>query len=477
VAVTAWKICGTGANDSSTGAVAWSNPTNIQANNNTRATSALSVSNTTTQILRATNFGFTTSDIPSGSTIDGIEVGIDRQKGSGGTNNATDLLVRLRTSSGQTGSDKATATAWPNGDAVATYGGATDTWSAGLSDSDILSSGFGVDIQAQRTGGSPTAAVDYVEVRVHYTEPSSPNEGWATLSAIAGMEAVGEAPSTAPSEGHATLSAVAGMQAVGEAPSETDPGTAGSHPATRAEAYPETYGRGDERLYGSYVNTRYQAYPEAYGFNGPLGGIIGEGWGTLSAIAGMTASGYRTSTGAAVVAAVAGMEAIGARASTGYGQLSATASMDASGARESAGYGSLSAVAGMQAFGDAGGGGHATLSAVAGMQAAGARASAGSATLGAVASMEAVGARVSSGSGELSAVASMEAMGSRTSSGYGTLSAVAGMQAVGSANIIPGEDYAETLGVLRAVEGELGILRGRDENLEVLRTIAETLER
>jgi hypothetical protein len=170
--VTAWKGAGNGANDSSIGAVAWSNPGNITASNNSRALASLNATNTTTQILRATSFGFTAADIPPGSAVVGIEVEIERQKGSGGSNTATDLLIRLRNASGQAGDDKATGTGWPSTDGTATYGGGADTWSAGLTDSDLRDSGFGVDIRAQRTGGTPTPAVDHVRIRVHYTEPA-----------------------------------------------------------------------------------------------------------------------------------------------------------------------------------------------------------------------------------------------------------------------------------------------------------------
>ena len=172
MAVTGWKAAGTGANDASVGNSAWSNPGNITASNNTRATTGTMGAGQSSQILRATNFGFTTSDIPSGSTIDGIEIGIERQRTATGGNQVQDSTIRLRTSGGQTGTNKAVASNWPSTEAEAVYGGSTDVWSTTYTDSDIRGSDFGVDIRCARTGGTAASGgVDHVRCRVYYTEP------------------------------------------------------------------------------------------------------------------------------------------------------------------------------------------------------------------------------------------------------------------------------------------------------------------
>lgn len=171
MAVTDWKFAGTGANDNSVGNAAWSNTGNITASNNSRATTATMGAGQTSQILRATNFGFTTSDIPSGSTIDGIEVRIERSRNATGGNQVQDNLIRLRLSSGQTGDNKVVAGNWPNSDGQATYGGESDKWNTSLTDSQIRGSDFGVDIRCERTGGTAASGgVDAVEIRIHYTE-------------------------------------------------------------------------------------------------------------------------------------------------------------------------------------------------------------------------------------------------------------------------------------------------------------------
>jgi len=168
VAVTDWRLAGTGANDSSVGNAAWSNPGNIVASNDSRAVTATMSAGQTSQILRATNFGFS---IPSGSTIDGIEVRIERSRTSSGGNQVQDNLIRLRKSTGQVGDNKAVGGNWPNNDTQTTYGGDSDVWSSSFTVDEINNSGFGVDIRCERSGGTAAAGgVDAVEIRVHYTE-------------------------------------------------------------------------------------------------------------------------------------------------------------------------------------------------------------------------------------------------------------------------------------------------------------------
>lgn len=189
MAVTGWKFAGTGANDASVGDREWGNTGAIVSSDDDRANTSnsgpLRAANPTTQILRGTNFGFSTSDIPDGSTIDGIEVGIERSKADAGE--CVDLLVSLRISSGQTGDNKAdTVTGWPTqlNESEATYGGSADDWNAGLSDSDIRTTDFGVDLRAQRQSGSSVPRVDAIRIRVYYTEGGgTPTTKTTSLSA------------------------------------------------------------------------------------------------------------------------------------------------------------------------------------------------------------------------------------------------------------------------------------------------------
>lgn len=111
---------GTGANDTSFGSLAWTNPANATSSNNVYATRALS-SSTDSNYLKATNFGFS---IPSGATINGITVEIERKAAA--LISATDVRVRIVKSDGTVGTttDKAdTSITWPTTDTFKTYGG------------------------------------------------------------------------------------------------------------------------------------------------------------------------------------------------------------------------------------------------------------------------------------------------------------------------------------------------------------------
>lgn len=167
---TAWKFAGTGANIAG-GNDAWDNPGNIIADDGDVATSGVGNA-TDTQTLRATNFGFSASDIPEGAQILGIEVGVMRRTfsafGSGGA--PQDLLVRLRIAAGQVGDDKASPEFWPTVEAEKIYGAAEDDWNAGLTDADVRSAGFGVDLRVVSSAAGSnlwTLLVDFVRVRVH----------------------------------------------------------------------------------------------------------------------------------------------------------------------------------------------------------------------------------------------------------------------------------------------------------------------
>lgn len=69
-------IAGTGA-DGGGPNIAWTNPSNITANDGALAASALTALNVVSNELVATNFGFA---IPNNATINGIQVDFKRQK-------------------------------------------------------------------------------------------------------------------------------------------------------------------------------------------------------------------------------------------------------------------------------------------------------------------------------------------------------------------------------------------------------------
>lgn len=170
--VTAYKTAGTCANVNRDSLADWANPDNVKVSDNSRAIADVPKISST-DWLRTTNFGFTTSDIPSGATVIGIEVKIEAQAEVAdkvGANN-----IYLRDASGQVGDNGVTEEKWTTSDADYFHGGAADTWNAGLSDSDVRASTFGVDITAINidTSGAREARIDCVWVRVYWVLKSS----------------------------------------------------------------------------------------------------------------------------------------------------------------------------------------------------------------------------------------------------------------------------------------------------------------
>lgn len=160
---------GTMANDTAVGTDGWSLPNNAKVSDNTHTT-ATGSSTADSNYLKATNFGFA---IPSGATINGVTVSIER-KFSSAPNTAKDKVVKLVKGGTVSGNNKAdTGTNWPSTDTVKTYGGAADLWGLTLTDTDTNASTFGVVLQIAKTvsdGKSGTNAyVDFISITIDYT--------------------------------------------------------------------------------------------------------------------------------------------------------------------------------------------------------------------------------------------------------------------------------------------------------------------
>ena len=146
------------------GDIAWSDPANAGASDNSRATATVSSSGFT-QELRGTSLGLSIPADP-----DGIEVTIERNTAGGGATVFTDNLVQLIKGGTPGGDNKASATAWNTTEDTITYGGPTDLWGQTWTAADINASTFGVLLRAQRAGSSgQTAQVDHIQIKVYYT--------------------------------------------------------------------------------------------------------------------------------------------------------------------------------------------------------------------------------------------------------------------------------------------------------------------
>ena len=144
----------------------WVNPTNIYADDATRAsiTATSFDTNDYSQVLTATLFA---NAIPTGSVIKGIKVEIDKYHANGDVIDAVVQLTKDNTT--RVGDNKAdTSTHWPDADSAVSYGDNTDLWGTTWTPEEINSPNFGVHIVAQAHGTDSDAYIDFVRITVYY---------------------------------------------------------------------------------------------------------------------------------------------------------------------------------------------------------------------------------------------------------------------------------------------------------------------
>lgn len=110
--------------------------------------------------------------IPSGATIDGIELRIHR--GTSGTD-IKDWDLRLVKGGTRVGNNLASSAEWPGAPVSVDYGGATNLWGTTWTDTDINST-FGMALQVEdQDTSADNARVVTVWVKIHYTEAAPPS--------------------------------------------------------------------------------------------------------------------------------------------------------------------------------------------------------------------------------------------------------------------------------------------------------------
>ena len=159
---------GTAADVSGIGSYDWHNPTYAQADDSSYAYCDPGWSGVS-KWLQGTNYGFA---VPSGSTINGIQVTIGRYAD---ISCIRDNSVRLIKNGSVVGDDKAYGTNWPTGGiGTHTYGATNDLWGQTWTAADINAANFGVALSAYNTAWLlPTAYVDYMQITVTYTLPTT----------------------------------------------------------------------------------------------------------------------------------------------------------------------------------------------------------------------------------------------------------------------------------------------------------------
>lgn len=114
------------------------------------------------------DYGFS---IPSGSTINGIEVRTDWYlDATGGTNS---LSVELSWDGGTSWTGAKSDITETNQEHIATLGGSSDTWDRTWADSDFSDNNFRVRVSANATDNNRDFFLDWIPVRVYYSEGDS----------------------------------------------------------------------------------------------------------------------------------------------------------------------------------------------------------------------------------------------------------------------------------------------------------------
>ncbi|KKK68280.1 hypothetical protein LCGC14_2945630, partial [marine sediment metagenome] len=152
--------------DASVGTVAWSNPDNAKTSNDAYATTGNL--NVVSHYLKATNFGFS---IPTGSTINGIIVEIEKWEDISPFGGVKDSEVKVVKSDGTIGStNKAdTVTRWPtpDSDTYISSGTNNDLWGEVWTAEDINDIDFGAVLAAVGVPTGPAtsyANVDHIQI-------------------------------------------------------------------------------------------------------------------------------------------------------------------------------------------------------------------------------------------------------------------------------------------------------------------------
>lgn len=145
----------------------WSNPGNAASSNDSYATCTHGGGDDGSQFLKATGFNFA---IPSGATINGIHVEVEKHTILSGANNQASDDRALIVKGGVNGStNKGIAGGWPTTDTYVGYGGATDLWGESWTPSDINSADFGFAFAStQWQSSTNNSFVDHIRITVHY---------------------------------------------------------------------------------------------------------------------------------------------------------------------------------------------------------------------------------------------------------------------------------------------------------------------
>lgn len=160
------RMAGTGADDGGGGA-SWSNPGRITADDGSFTESVMTGVVTTSNILRASNFGFS---IPSGATITGVTANINAHQ-SAGSDTSYLHLVHLYDGTNEN-PDSSTPTLVVSNPTQMYYFSSFVSSGFTLTPAVVNTTDFGIRLSSYISGAlGATAAVDYIELQITYDLP------------------------------------------------------------------------------------------------------------------------------------------------------------------------------------------------------------------------------------------------------------------------------------------------------------------
>jgi hypothetical protein len=153
------------ADDAAVGDTAWTDPDNAKVSDNVYATRNGDGSYYS-HYLKATNFGFS---IPTGATINGILVEIEKKASANGTGIKDNLVVIVKSDGTFGTTNKAIAGNWATSDTYYSYGSSTDLWGENWTPAGINNANFGVAFSVWIYNAAWIASVDHIRITVYYT--------------------------------------------------------------------------------------------------------------------------------------------------------------------------------------------------------------------------------------------------------------------------------------------------------------------
>lgn len=177
------NYCSTAVNDSSIGVVAWTGTlTNVGVPGGYPNSISVEIYTGyfTTNYIKTSGYGFS---IPTGATITGISVDVNRDEDPGGSPiAATDYAVRIVKGGVIGTTDNSSSTLWPLLATTETYGSSSYLWGESWTPSDINSSGFGFALAAQTPGTDTIVEINTIQITIYYTLTNG------TLSNVSSMK-------------------------------------------------------------------------------------------------------------------------------------------------------------------------------------------------------------------------------------------------------------------------------------------------